>query len=75
MAAARVALYWMIGLVLSLGASITFIAVRLTRTMAGNVTSMVETIVAQSADVASGQLLSRNQPTSTHYHEFTPVLD
>lgn len=74
MAAARIALYWSIGLLLPMGAVIGFLAIRLTRRMASNVTAMVDTIVAQSAAVTSGKLLSRNEPTNTRYEEFTSVL-
>ncbi len=74
MSAAHTALYWSIGLLLPLAGAIALLSVRLTRGMAGDVTAMVETIVAQSSAVASGKLLSRNEPTSTRYHEFTSVL-
>lgn len=74
MAAANQALYWSIGLVLSVGGIVAFLSIRLTRGMTKNVASMVETIVAQSAAVASGDLLARNEPATSRYVEFTPVL-
>ncbi|MBV1858884.1 MAG: cache domain-containing protein, partial [Nannocystaceae bacterium] len=74
MAAATRALLLSLVVVLIAAAVITFVAVRLNRGMARNVSSMVETIVGQSGDVASGTLLSRSDPSLTPYVEFAPVL-
>lgn len=74
MAAARRGLYLSCGMVVLAAVVITLLAVRLNRGVARNVTSMVDTIVRQSGDVASGTLLSRSDPSSTPYAEFAPVL-